>query len=140
MNDSIRQRWPGWAMLASTLYAAIGVLSGELAAAAASSRMVSFWRASAFVLCGVVFAAHVAQEHYRLRSTRLATAWRVSLAVAVGGFALAVAANLHDLGSAAGYRPRMLVALVAWPLLTAVPAFIAALAIAAALGASRRRG
>ncbi len=38
------------------------------------------------------------------------------LAVAFGAFALALMANVHDLGSSAGYRPRMLIALVAWPL------------------------
>lgn len=134
MNDSIRQRWLGRAMLAGALYAVIGLLSAALAGAAASSRMVSFWRVSAFVVSGVVFAAHLADEHFRLRSTPRPTAWHASLAVALGAFALAVAANIHDLGSAGGYRPRILVALVAWPLLTAVPAFVVALALAAGLG------
>ena len=60
-----------------------------------------------------------------------------SVAVAVGAFALALVANIHDLGSATGYRPRMLIALVAWPLLTAVPAFIVALVVAAGLGVKR---
>ena len=59
-------------------------------------------------------------------------------AVAFGAFALALAANIHDLGSASGYRPRMLIALVAWPLLTGVPAFIVALVVAAGLGLKRR--
>jgi hypothetical protein len=87
----------------------------------------------------MVFAAHIAHEHFRLHNTPRPTAWHTSLAVAFGAFALAVAANIHDLGSASGYRPRMLIALVAWPLLTAVPAFIVALVVAAGLGLKRLR-
>jgi hypothetical protein len=87
-----------------------------------------------------LFAAHIAYEHFRLRNTALPTAWHAAAAVAFGAFARALAANVHDLGSASGYRPRMLIALVAWPLLTAVPAFLVALVVAAGLGVTRRRG
>lgn len=52
---------------------------------------------------------------------------------------LALAANIHELGSASGYRPRMVIALVAWPIITGVPAFIAALVAAAGLGLVKRR-
>ncbi len=86
-----------------------------------------------------MFAAHVALERFRLRNSPRSTAWHASGAVAVGAFALAVVANIHDLGSATGYRPRMLIALVAWPLLAAVPAFVVALGAAAALDAKRPR-
>lgn len=58
--------------------------------------------------------------------------------VALGAFALALMANFHDLGSATVYRPRMLVALVAWPLLTGVPAFGVALVVAFGLGMTQR--
>src|SRR2546422_8055795 len=112
--------------------------SAALAGAAASNPMRSFWRLSAFVISAVVFAAHIAYEYFRLRNTARRTAWHASGAVAFGAFALALAANIHDLGSASGYRPRMLIALVAWPLLTAVPAFIVALVVAAGLGVKRR--
>jgi hypothetical protein len=121
-------------ILAAVLYLAIGLASSALAATAASSQLVSFWRISGFVVSAVVFAAHIAHEHFRLRSAPRPTAWHASVAVALGAFALAAAANIHDLGSAAGYRPRMFVALVAWPLLTAIPAFVVALAVAAGLG------
>jgi hypothetical protein len=137
MSDSQRQ-WLGIALLAGVLYVAIAMASSALAGAAPSAPMRSFWRLSAFVVSGVVFAAHIAHEHFRLRNTARQTAWHVSVGAAWGGFALALAANIHDLGSASGYRPRMLVALVAWPLLTAVPAFVVALVLAAGLGVERR--
>ena len=131
-------RWLGTAILVGVLYLAVGIAAAALAGAAASNQMRSFWRGSAFVISAVVFAAHIAYEHFRLRNTARPTAWHASVGVACGAFALALAANIHDLGSASGYRPRMLIALAAWPLLTAVPAFIVALVVAAGLGLRRR--
>jgi hypothetical protein len=139
MDDSGRQRWLSTVILVGLLYLAVGITSATLAGAAASDQMRFFWRLSAFVISALVFAAHIAYEHFRLRNTTRPTAWHASVAVAFGAFALALAANIHDLGSASGYRPRMLIALVAWPLLTAVPAFIVALVVAAGLGVKRPR-
>lgn len=138
MDDSGRQRWLSTVILVGVLYLAVGIAFGELAGAAASNHMRFLWRLSAYVISAGVFAAHVAHEHFRLRNTARPTAWHASLAVALGAFGLALAANIHDLGSASGYRPRMLIALVAWPLLTAVPGFIVALVVAAGLGVKRR--
>lgn len=132
-----RQRWLSTVILVGVLYLVVGITSAALAGAAASDQMRSFWRLSAFVISGVVFAAHIAHEHFRLHNTARPTAWHASLAVAFGAFALALAANIHDLGAASGYRPRMLIALVAWPLLTAVPAFVVARVVAAGLGMRR---
>jgi uncharacterized membrane protein YhaH (DUF805 family) len=126
MDHSGRQRWLSTVILVGVLYFAVGITSAALARAVASNQMRSFWRLSAFVISAVVFGAHIAYEHFRLRNRARPTAWHASVAVALGSFALALAANIHDWGSASGYRPRMLIALVAWPLLTAVPAFIVA--------------
>lgn len=126
-------------MLVGALYLAVSLASSTLAGAAASSQMGFFWRLAAFVVSAVVFVVHVAFEHVRLRSPARQTAWHASVAVGFGGFLLALVANLHDLTSASGYRLRMLIALAAWPLLTAVPAYVVALAVAAVLGARRSR-
>jgi hypothetical protein len=56
-----------------------------------------------------------------------------SMAAALGAAGLAVAANLHESRAASHYRPLMATALIAWPLLTAVPAFVVALMVAAGL-------
>src|SRR5438552_16216732 len=129
MGDSGRKRWFSRAILVGLIYLAVGVTSSALAGAAASDQMVLVWRWSAFIMSAAAFSAHIAYEHFRLRSRARPTAWHTSVAVAVGAFALALVANIHDLGSVAGYRPQMLIALVAWPLLTAVPAFIVALLV-----------
>ena len=127
MDASGRQTWVRAALLVGVVYFLIGRVF------ALPSDHVGGWRLAAWVVSGAVFAAHIAYEHFRLRNTARPTAWHASVGVAFGAFALALAANIHDLGSASGYRPRMLIALVAWPLLTAVPAFIVALAVAAVL-------
>jgi hypothetical protein len=137
MDDSGRLRWLRTVILVGVLYLAVGITSAALAGAAASNQIRSFWRLSAFIVSAVVFAGHIAYEHLRLRSAARATAWHASAAVAFGACALALVANIHDLGSASGYRPRVLIALVGWPLLTAVPAFIVALVVAAGLGVKR---
>lgn len=137
MDNSGGQRWLGTAILVGVLYLAVGRASAALAGADASDQMQFFWRLSAFVISALVFAAHIAYEHFRLHNTARSTAWHACVAAAVGGFGLALVANIRDLGSASGYRPRMLIALVAWPLLTAVPAFIVALVLAAGLGLRR---
>src|SRR5437773_1375651 len=137
MDDSDRQRWFSKAILVGVLYVAVAIASSALAGTAASNQVRSFWRLCAFVISAAVFAAHIAYEQFRLRNTARPMAWRASVAVAFGALALALAANIHDLGSASGYRPRMLIALVAWPLLTAVPAFIVALMVATVLGVKR---
>ena len=139
MNYTDRQRWLVTAILVGAIYAAVGVTFGALAGAAESTRMLLVWRYSAFVVSGLAFAAHIAYEHFRLRNPARPLAWHTAAAVAIGAFALAFVANVHDLGSPSGYRPRMLIALVAWPLLTAVPAYLVALLLAAGLGMTRRR-
>lgn len=97
------------------------------------------WRLSAFVGSAAVLAAHVAHEHFRLASPARTTAWHASVAAGFGGLAIALSANVHEISSAADYRPRMLVALVAWPLLTGVPAFLIARIAAAVLGRRHAR-
>ncbi len=139
MDDSGRQRWLSTVVLVGVVYLVVGITSAALAAAAASDKMRFLWRLAAFIISALVFAAHIAYEHFRFRNTTPLTAWHASVAVAFGAFALALVANIHDLGSASGYRPRMLIALVAWPLLTAVPAFIVALVVAAGLSVKSLR-
>jgi hypothetical protein len=137
--DDVRRRRLGAELLAGVLYTAAALVTAALAGAAGSSRMVGFWRLSAFVFSGVVILVHAGYEHYRLRSTAWQNAWHVGIGAALGGFGIALAANIHDIGSAAGYRPKMLIALFAWPLLTAMPAVVAAFVTAYGLGMIRPR-
>ena len=95
---------------------------------------IQFWRLAAWVSSAVVWFVHFAYEHFRLRTSPATTAIDVGLAVAIGGFLLAVAATTHAamVSEHAPYQ-RFLIALIAWPLITGVPAFLVTLVIAGAL-------
>ena len=137
MDASVRKRWLRLSLI-GVGYFVIGSVFGALAGRAATNSLRFTWNRLAFFASGIIFMIHIGHEHFRLRNSPLITAAHVSLAVAIGAFALALMANIHDLGSATGYRPRMLIALGAWPLITALPAFIVALILTAGLSLKRK--
>jgi len=112
--------WLRAALLVGAAYFVIG------RSFAAPTDHVQAWRLAAWAASGVAFAAHIAYEHFRLRSARRALASRAALAVAIGAAALAVAGMLHAVSVGSGIGPSWILALVAWPAITAVPAFCAA--------------
>ena len=126
-------------MAAGVLYFLVGFGFAAFARWSALSLKAETWNRLAFVVSAAIFAIHIAYEHFRLRNRARLTAWHTCLAVALGALGLALAANIHDLGSPTGYRSRMLVAFLAWPLITAVPAFFVALIAASVLTIVGRR-
>ena len=86
----------------------------------------------AFLVSAIVFAIHVGYEYFLGDSPR-STALNAAGAVAVGAFALAVTANIHGRLVGSNHQRLLVFALVAWPALTAVPAFVVALVAAAGL-------
>ena len=125
--------WFGTAILIGVLYSVIGIVF------ALPSNQVRMWRLAAWVISAAVYAVHIGYEHFRLGNSPRATALHTALAVAVGAFGLAVAANFHELWVASSYRRSLALALVAWPLLTALPAFVVALIAAYGLTLTRSR-
>jgi len=99
-----------------------------------SDKMRFIWRLSAWIVSAAVFASHIAFEHFRLRNSARVTALQVAMAVAVGALLLAAAATIHKVivPSRTPYS-RFLLALVVWPVITALPAFVVSLAVAAVL-------
>ena len=112
-------------------------VAAALAHGAGSNQMRVTWRLAAWVISAAAFAAHIGYEHVRLRSSPTTTALHASLAVAMGAFALAVAAMVHA-QAASGLQHSHALALVLWPAVTALPAFVVALAAAAGLALTRR--
>ncbi len=131
----VRGGWFGLAILAAALYVVFGVVFGALAGRAATHRMVEAWRLAAWLASGFVFGAQILYEVYRRRASSAATALHASGAAAVGAFGLAVAAVVHSGWSSLA---RLKLALVLWPIITAVPAFIVAIAVATILIRIRR--
>ena len=121
-------------MLVAVAYVVIGIAFGVLA----NAHHVRLWRLAAWVVSAVVAAVQIGYEHRRGSSPR-ATALHAAGAVALGAFGLALAANVHWLFAATRGPRSPLLALLVWPVITAIPAFLAALAVAALLARFSRR-
>ena len=125
-------------LLAAVVYGVIGVTFAV--PAHGSAFQVRAWRLAAWVVSGVVFAAHIAYAHWRLRTTPAPTALQASLGAALGAFLLAAAATARAYQAGAGNLSSFRLALVAWPVVTFVPAFITAFIVTAVPGLRRRVG
>ncbi|MDQ3746365.1 MAG: hypothetical protein M3444_18485 [Acidobacteriota bacterium] len=132
MRTPVRQSWFSTAIFIGILYSVIGIVF------ALPSNQVRVWRLAAWAVSAAVYAFHIGYEQFRLGNSPRATALHAAVAVAVGAFGLAVAANFHEVWVASSYRRSLALALVAWPVLTAVPALLVALVVAAALARLRR--
>jgi hypothetical protein len=126
-------------LLLAAAYLLIGIAFGEFSGWVTTNAMRLMWRRLAWLVSGIGFAAHIVYGHFRLGNSPRTTAMHASIAAALGAGGLALAANVHEWIAASSYRPSIAVALVAWPLLTAVPAFAVAMVAAAALNRWYRR-
>jgi vacuolar-type H+-ATPase subunit I/STV1 len=139
MDMPVDRRWLRLAILFGMVYLIVGLAFGELANLAASNEMRVMWRLAAWLLSAVAFAVHIGYEHFRFHNSPRSTALHASLGAAIGAFALAAAANVHALWAGQGNQLLLALALVLWPIITAVPAFLVALVIAAVLARMRRK-
>src|SRR5262245_31400288 len=103
-----------WIVIVGVVYVVVGYGSALLDPSV-PAQMRFMWRLAAWVGCGAAFCAHIWYEHFRLRSSTFATALHVALAVAFGGFLLAIAATIHA-AMVSSHAPlwQFLIALVAW--------------------------
>ncbi|HEY8175648.1 MAG TPA: hypothetical protein VIF32_08150 [Gemmatimonadaceae bacterium] len=132
MTTTDRRVWIRAVLLAGAAYVVIGRVF------AYPTTHAQFWRWAAWVVSGVVFAAQIGYEHFRLRYSPRTTALHAALASAIGGFGLAVAASVHKLMVSSALEAKWLIAFVAWPAITFVPAFVVAFAVAAVLARINR--
>jgi hypothetical protein len=116
---------PAWAavILLGVLYSVVGIVFTM------PTGHVRAWRLAAWIVSAAAYAAHFGYERFKLRTSLRAGALHVGLGVALGAFGLAAGANVHSLvvGSSHAQRQLLLLALVSWPLMTFLPAFLAAL-------------
>ena len=135
MMASATHRWLLPAILFGSVYLVVGVWFPNPSVPSATQFL---WRLGAWVICAVAFGMHIGLEHGRFRSSPLGTALHASSSVAVGACGLAIAANVHAFNTGTG-NPRLLrLALVIWPVVTGVPAFVVAWVAAAGLARVRR--
>ncbi|MFN2493341.1 MAG: hypothetical protein ABR501_10720 [Pyrinomonadaceae bacterium] len=133
-----RQRWLRAVVLFGAVYFVAGIAFAALASGAYSNSMRESWNRFGFLISAVAFGLHIAYEHFRLRNSPWITAAHVSLAVALGAFALAVKANIHGYRGGSSNQRLLAFALIAWPAITAIPAYVVSLIAGAALNLRQR--
>jgi hypothetical protein len=133
MNSTPKYSWMIIVAFTAILYVFAGLVFGALAHSAASKESPAFWRLSAWFVSAFVFSVQIWYEHFRLRSAVTSTAIHASVAAAIGAFALAVAARIHATTSGLGNQQLFSLALILWPVLTAIPAFLVAMILASVL-------
>jgi hypothetical protein len=123
------------------VYFIVGIVFGAFAGRAASSQGRVAWRWAAWALSAVVFGAHILYERARARSSPRITALHAASAAALGAFGLAIAANVYTYTvGAREHALALALSLAIWPIMTALPAFVAALVAAILFDRALRRG
>ncbi len=133
MDASRNQTWVRATLLLGVVY----LLVGRVFAVPATH--VRVWRLAAWAVSGAAYAVHIGYEHFRLRHSPRLIALHVALGVAIGATALAIAGMIHSVSTTSAIRPAWLLALVIWPAVTAVPAFLVALVAGVMLARLRQR-
>ena len=123
-------RWARVVLLVGVVYLAAGLVFGALAGAAGSPQLRVAWRLAAWATSAAAFASHIWYEQIRLRHSPATTAFHAALAVAIGAFGLAVSASIHAVRV---HRHFPASALLSWPIVTALPAFVVAFVAAAVI-------
>jgi hypothetical protein len=137
VDASRHKPWLGILLIFGFFYVVAGLGFGEIAGSASSIQMRTMWRVAAWLTSAVAFTAHIGYEHFRLRNSPVTIALHAALAAALGAFGLAAAANVHGQSVATANHRLLAIALAVWPIMTALPAFLVALALAAGLARAR---
>jgi hypothetical protein len=129
----VTSRWLPVALLAGVAYIAIGRLFPQ------PTVHLQAWRLAAWIASAIVFAAHIAYERFTLRGSPRSIGLHTAAGVAIGAFGLAIFGMSHSISTGAGFRPIWIIALVAWPAMTAIPAFFVAMVAGVLLARMPRR-
>jgi hypothetical protein len=136
-QEQTPRRWLPAALAAMVIYPAIGIGFAFLDSASVPAG-VRFWRLAAWVVSALVFGAHLVHELRRPTTNPLQTASHVSIGVALGAFVLAVWVLAHGHMTSRPQSPLAPLALVLFPLVTALPALVVAFVTAGLVGKMRR--
>jgi hypothetical protein len=131
-----RESWFRVVLLFGAVYAIVGITF------AVPTSHARAWRLAAWVVSGVAYAIHVGYERCWLRNSSLSSALHVAFGAALGALGLAIGAIVHSLSvtTTSQHQLLLLIALAAWPAITAVPAFLVGLGASGLLGRMLRNG
>ena len=121
-------------ILLGVVYMTIGIATAALAGAAGSSAGVTGWRLTAWILSAAVFLWHIVVSRPRHGDSAVHSATRVALAVALGACLLAIAGPVRSHWGEPHPGRLLLLAVVLWPVITGLPAFLVALVAEHLLG------
>ena len=124
MDSSDQKAWTPDALLAGVAYLIVSLCFGTLAGWASSDQSRFGWRLAAWIVSFVIYACHISYDYLKLQNTPLISSLDVAAGVALGGFLLAVAAIVHALSTGSGNLSLLLLALLVFPLITGLPAFV----------------
>lgn len=113
-------------LLAGAAYVVASIGTIALSRVAPFPASVKTWRLAVWLLSLAIFVTHFVIERNR-RLPRAAVAARVAIAVAIGAFGVAMLGPVRAHWGDAGRLKLILLSIVAWPVLTGVPAFVVAL-------------
>src|SRR5258708_27316185 len=126
--------------LIAVVYVVVGIVTAHLASAAPSIELRNLWRLTAWVLSLLVFLGHVAHERLRAGNSTKKAALHAAAAVALGAFVLAAVGPVRGYWDAANFWRAAVLSLSLSPILTGIPAFLAALVAGSILGRLVRPG
>lgn len=127
MIATSRHVWIRAAILTGVVYLIIGRVF------AINHEVLRQWRLAAWILSAIAYAGHLWYEHNWLKSSVRAAAGHVALGVALGAFGIAVAGMIHSFNTGVGLRATWFLALLAFPAITAIPAWLVAIGVGAML-------
>lgn len=131
MPKSRQPPWIAVALMAGLVYFVIGRFFPN------PTENARVWRLLAWLVSGVIFAVHFGYEHFTQRRSPRMTATHVAFGVAVGACALAAAGAVRSMTATSTLQPLWFAALVAWPAITALPAFLVAFVAGSVLDRAR---
>jgi hypothetical protein len=134
MNMSPKYRWVPPALTAGAIYLLVGI---GFPNPSSPSGAQFLWRLAAWGFSAIAFLGHILYEQFHLQNISRTIAFHVSLGVALGAFALSVAANIHGLRTETVNHRLLALSLILWPVITALPAFLVSFACSSILARIR---
>jgi len=122
-----RAGWLGRALVYALIYLAIGLVFGALAGRSGFGG-ARVWRFAAWLCSAIAFGTHVQFERVTTGRSAVSSAWHAAVGAAVGAFALALSAIIHRQVVGLPRSGLLGAALVVWPCIVLVPAFLVGLA------------
>ena len=126
-------------ILFGLIYLVIGIMSALITNPMESTGIQTALRLLALVLAIAVFVIHIRLELFQSNNSVLKVSLNAAIATALGTFLLAVLANIYSILTAADNKNSLPLALIAWPAVTGLLAFLGGYVIAKIFSIIRSR-